>query len=255
MKRIWFGLIAAAALTGCSDALLQSAKSAIESSQAPTNAQMIEGLKTALNDGAAGAAAALASEGGFSKSTIYKIFLPSEADAIVKNAKLVPGGEKLIDETIARINASAESAAKEAAPIFSKAIADMTIADAVGILKGGENAATNYLREKTSGDLKIAFAPKMNAALGEPIVAGVSAQKSWDTLKSGYNVVAGSIVGKAAKLAPVQTSINDFVLDKALFALFSETAKAEAKVRADPLGSSKAIVQKVFEYAKNSLNK
>ncbi|MDR0665589.1 MAG: DUF4197 domain-containing protein [Helicobacteraceae bacterium] len=255
MKSVWLCAIAAVFFAGCGKPFLENVANAIESRRAPSETQMIKALKTALNDGAANAASELAKEGGFSKSPIYKIFLPPEADAIVNNAKLIPGGEKLIDDAIARINAAAESAAKDAAPIFAKAIADMTIADAIGILKGGDDAATNYLRAQTSGELKAAFAPKINAALAKPIIAGVSAQKSWDTLTNGYNRAASSIAGKLAKLEPIKTSINDFVLDKALFALFSETASAEAKLRADPLGAIDATVRSVFEYAKNSLNK
>ncbi|MDR3347111.1 MAG: DUF4197 domain-containing protein, partial [Helicobacteraceae bacterium] len=139
-------------------------------------------------------------------------------------------------------------------PIFAEAIANMTIADAIGILKGGENAATNYLRQKTSGALKAAFAPKISAALDQRLIAGISAQTSWDALVGGYNKAANSLAGKIAKLEPIRTSLNDHVLDKALFALFSETANAEAKIRANPLGAADATVRKVFEYAKNSLN-
>ncbi|MDR2033374.1 MAG: DUF4197 domain-containing protein [Helicobacteraceae bacterium] len=255
MRLIALCLIAAL-LIGCNNqGLLQTARDTIENKRAPTNAQMIEALKTALNDGAADAALTLSAEGGFNKSSLYKIFLPPEADTIVKNVKLIPNGAKLIDDAVLRINSAAEEAAKEATPIFAKAISDMTIADAVGILKGEQNAATRYLQEKTSGALKTAFAPKINAALAKPLIAGVSAQNSWDTLTGGFNKVANSLAGKAVKLEPVKTSINDYVLDKALFALFNEVGKTEAQIRANPLASSKAIVQKVFDYAKNALNK
>ncbi|MDR2638734.1 MAG: DUF4197 domain-containing protein [Helicobacteraceae bacterium] len=254
--RLFLVCAAAAILIGCGGKFADVAKYAGNfGEKAPSEAQMIEALKTALTDGAADAAAKLSQSGGYDKSALYRIPLPPEADTIVKNAKLISGGERLIDDTITRINAAAETAAKEAAPIFAKAIADMTITDAIGILKGGDSAATDYLRRQTSGALKAAFAPKLDAALAKPIVAGVSAQTAWNTLTSGYNKAANSIAGKLAKLEPVKTSINDYALDKALAALFNEAAIAEAKVRADPLSSGKAIVQKVFEYAKNTLNK
>ncbi|MDR2153136.1 MAG: DUF4197 domain-containing protein, partial [Helicobacteraceae bacterium] len=253
MKLVWLCLVAAVLLAGCGAATLKNAASAIEIKRAPSDAQMNEALKTALRDGATNAANQLAKEGGFGKSSIYKIYLPTEAEAIAQNVKLIPGGQKLIDDAITRINAAAESAAKEASPIFAETIANMTIADAIGILKGGENAATNYLRQKTSGALKTAFAPKISAALDRRLVAGVSARTSWDALVGGYNKAANSLAGKIAKLEPIRTSLNDHVLDKALFALFSETANAEAKIRANPLGAADATVRKVFEYAKNSL--
>ncbi|MDR2905717.1 MAG: DUF4197 domain-containing protein [Helicobacteraceae bacterium] len=244
-------ILGAILLSGCKAATQEKAKSALEKAQnlAPSEAQMIEALKVALTDGAEGAAASLAKSGGFTKSA-YKIPLPSEAAAIEKNIKLVPGGEKLAADTTERINLAAEAAATKAAPIFAKAIKDMSVKDAAGILRGGDNAATEYLRAKTGGDLRAAFKPEIKSALNAPIALGVSAQSSWDTLTNAYNTTANSIVGKAAKLTPVKTSLEDFALDKALDAMFSEVAKSEAEVRADPLSSAKSVVRNVFSYAK-----
>ena len=260
MKLIKFiGLIGAAALVlgvgGCSGSLEQLAAKLPQKSAAPTNAEMITGLKEALNSGAAAASGTLSKSGGFSKSDAYKIFLPPEADAIVKNVKYIPGGQKLISDTVERINVSAEQAAQKATPIFAQAISQMSITDAVGILRGGDHAATNYLQTKTSAQLKTAFAPDVAEALNKPIVAGISAENSWNTLTSSYNKAANSVAGKLAKLTPVQTSLDDYVLDKTTDALFSEVAKEEAKIRAQPLTAATDIVKKVFGYAKETLNK
>ena len=78
----------------------------------------------------------------------------------------------------------------------------MTIGDAFGILFGGQNAATNYLREKTYTDLQAAFAPKVRVSLGKPLVGDVSTTKSWNALTSAYNQVAATPVGVVANLKP-----------------------------------------------------
>lgn len=72
----------------------------------------------------------------------------------------IPGGEKLVEDVILRINRAAESAAKEVAPIFVNSVTQMTISDAFGILNGADNAATNYLRSTTYNELYALYKPE-----------------------------------------------------------------------------------------------
>jgi hypothetical protein len=156
----------------------------------------------------------------------------------------------MVNDVTARINLAAERAAGKAVPIFTSAITSMTVSDAMGILKGSDRAATDYLNRTTGTALKNAFKPELDSALQTPIIGTVSAESSWNTLVSAYNTVANSIVGKLNSMQPVNTSLNDYVLDKALFALFNEVGKAEQSIRADPMAFASDIVQKVFGFAK-----
>jgi hypothetical protein len=247
MKSILFSCLIAVLFAGCKAEL----QTLLEQSAKPTNAEMIGGLKEALKTGAIGASEKLGKTGGFSASEIYRIALPKEAEPITKNIALVPGGQKLLNDAITRINRAAERASGKAAPIFTEAISQMSIADAAGILKGRSGTATEYLDQKTRAKLKAAFAPDIKEALNERLIAGASAKESWDTLANGYNKAANSLAGKAAKLSPVQTDLEDYVLDKALSAIFSEIAVKEKEIRENPLQSASDLVRKVFAYAKN----
>jgi hypothetical protein len=90
----------------------------------------------------------------------------------------------------------------------------------------------------------------MNKALNEPIIAGISAQRSWDTLVTNYNTVANSVVGKLGNMQPVTTNMSDFVLDKALTAVFTQMADKEKDIRVNPVRFLSDISTKVFEWAK-----
>ncbi|MDR1868437.1 MAG: DUF4197 domain-containing protein [Treponema sp.] len=216
----------------------------------PTNEQMISSLKEALKKGAENAGGELSLSGAFYNNVARRIPLPPEAQIIVDNISRIPGGQQQIDSLILRINTAAENAAKKIAPIFGEAITSMTISDAVNILKGSNTAATEYLERTTTVPLKNAFRPELNAALSEPIVAGISAQQAWNTLVTNYNAVANSTVGRIAGLKSVNADINEFVLDKALTAVFSQMAEVEKNIRADPIQYLSDLGTKVYNWAR-----
>ena len=153
--------------------------------------------------------------------------MPAEANQVIENIKLIPGGEELVNKAILSLNRSAEDAVKEATPIFKNAIRNMSIADAGKILFGPDSAATAYLRQTTYRELKTAFAPKVRASLDKPLVAGVSTNETWNTLSDAYNKVANTMVAKIAGLKPVNISLEDYATQKALDALFVKVAEGE----------------------------
>ena len=113
-----------------------------------TNAENISGLKSSLNIGIEQAVSSLGVQDGFYKNAALKLLLPKEAQSIVDNIKMIPGGQALVDKAVLSLNRSAEDAVKEATPIFKNAILNMSLTDGVGILFGGNNAATEFLRKK-----------------------------------------------------------------------------------------------------------
>lgn len=220
-------------------------KSKITSSPV-SNAEIIDGLKSSLNIGIDKAVGKLGVENGFYNDAVLKLLLPPEAKPITNNIKLVPGGQDLVNKTILSLNRTAEDAVKEATPIFKNAILRMSIQDAVGILYGKENAATEYLRQNTYSQLKAAFAPKVKTSLNKPLVANVSTNQTWNLLCSGYNGVAGSTAGRLSRMKPVNINIEDYVTEKALDALFIKVAAEEKAIRTDPVARISALLQKVF---------
>jgi len=105
------------------------------------------GLKEALSIGVQKGSAQLSAVNGFFGDAAVKILMPQEAVKAEKTLRNM-GLDKQVDEAILSMNRAAEDAAKSAAPIFVNAIKQMSIQDAAGILKGGDSAATKYLRAK-----------------------------------------------------------------------------------------------------------
>jgi len=216
----------------------------------PNNEQMTSALKEALQKGAENAGAELSITGAFTNNLSRKIPLPPDAQPIIKNVSKIPGGQKQIDDLIIRINTAAEVASKSVAQIFVKAITSMTITDAVNILKGSNTGATEYLERTTTEPLKNAFRPELNKALSQPIIAGISAQQAWETLVKNYNTVANSPAGKLSSMQPVNSDLNEFVLEKALTAVFVEMAGMEKDIRANPAKFLSTVSASVFNWAK-----
>ena len=211
-----------------------------------TNAENISGLKSSLDVGIEKAVGLLSVENAFYGNEALKILLPAEANQIIENIKLIPGGEDLVNRAVLSLNRSAEDAVKEATPIFKNAIRNMSITDAGNILFGSDSAATAYLRQATYQELKTAFAPKVRASLDKPLVAGVSTNETWNTLSDAYNKVANTMVAKIAGLKPVNISLEEYATQKALDALFVKVAEEEKAIRTDPVARVNDILKRVF---------
>lgn len=230
--------------TGCAELtqILQTASTV----QELTEADVISGLKEALIVGAKNAAGRLSSEGGYYSDLAVKIPLPDEAKVIIENVSKIPGGEKLLEDVVLSINRAAEDAAKEVAPIFVNSVTQMTVTDAFGILKGADNAATQYLVKTTYNELYNLYRPKISISTNKDIVAGISAQESWTTLTGKWNTVANSIAGRLAGFKPVTTNLDDFLTKKALDGMFLKVEGEELKIRKVVSARVTPILQKVF---------
>ena len=250
MKRLILPVILSLTITSC--AQLQQVANQLSTSipatsaKTVTNSENISGLKNSLNVGIEQAVANLGVENGFYKNAAVKLLLPSEAQSIIDNAKLIPGGQALVDKAVLSLNRSAEDAVKEATPIFKTAITNMSITDAMGILFGNNNAATEYLRKSTYLQLKAAFAPKVKASLDKPLVANASTTATWNTLTSGYNKVAKSMAGSIAGMKTVNVDLQNYVTEKALDALFTKVAAEELSIRTNPTARVNDLLKKVF---------
>ncbi len=220
----------------------------------PSESEITEGLKKALDIGNEAAVGILNKKDGFYKDEAVKMLLPPEAKIIYDkkdNQYLkLAGVDKLIDDVILSMNRSAEDATSEALPIFKSAITDMTVVDGLSILQGTETAATEYLKSKTYMQLKDAFAPKIDESLDKVLVGDISTNKIWTSLTTKYNEVANSIPGQLAGLKPVDTQLSNFVTEKALDAMFLKVSEEEKKIRENPYQWAEAIITKVFGWVK-----
>ena len=232
-------------LTGCAE-LAQIAQQTLSENQPLTQTEIITGLKEALITGTGKSAEILGATDGYYKDNLVKILLPPEADVIVKNISKIPGGDKLVEDVLLNINRAAEDAVSEAKPIFVNSIKSMTITDAVGILRGEDNAATQYLHKTTYNQLAALYQPKIKASIDKKLVGNVSTTQSWNLLTGNWNNLANSVAGKVAGLKPVNVNLEEYLTQKALDGLFLKITEQEKLIRKDPAARINDILKRVF---------
>lgn len=202
-----------------------------------TNTEIVSGLKQALEIGAKNATGKLSVTNGFFGNALVKVMMPPEA-AKVENTLRQVGLGAYVDKAILAMNRAAEDAAVQAQPIFINAITGMTVQDAIGILKGNNDAATQYLKGKTSAQLTAAFKPVISASLDK-----VNATKYWAEVFEVYNNLPTTF-------NKVNPDLASYVTDRALNGVFLYIAEEEGKIRNNPAARVTDILKKVFSYGK-----
>lgn len=272
MKKICLAVVSIVLFASCED-IFGGGDGALSTSD------IVQGLKTALNVGTDSSTAILSASNGYYGDALVKIPLPKEAMEIMERTDFIRKYSKTaadviddkMDDLILAINRSAEDAAKEAAPIFSTAITNLSIVDGLRILNGevpdgdGELksstgfdslAATTYLKMQTYDALVSAYAPKMDNALEKKIVGNASAVSLWNDITSNYNGfvsqygtlarAAAKVAGKDIAFKEVNTDIGEFVTQKALDGLFLKVGDQEKAIRKNPFQWASDILRKVF---------
>lgn len=179
MKKLIFILTISVCICSCE--ILYDVVNAAGETGDPSEAEVAQGLKQALEQGTAKGTDELSKVNGYFSNLQIKIPFPPEAKKIEDNLRAL-GLNKMCDDVILSLNRAAENAAKEARPIIVNAIKAMTIGDAFKILFGSDTSATNYLRTHTTADLKSKFKPVIETSLDK-----VDATKYWDDAVSYYN--------------------------------------------------------------------
>ncbi len=243
-KKFLLFVLLTALLTGC-DQLSEIFKG-IDGQRPLTEAEVIRGLRQALTIGADSAATRLAVRDGYYLDNAVRINLPPEASVITENLSYIPGGSALVEDVVLRINRAAEDAAREAAPIFARAVSQMTIQDGFAILRGDDDAATQYLKNNTYTALYQLYQPKIRASAETPIVGNISTIDAWNTLTGRWNTVANSAVGRLGGLETVDVELDAYLTERALDGLFLKLAEQEQKIRHDPVARVTDLLRRVF---------
>jgi len=215
---------------------LGSAANAVASKTGTSNVTQSEAgnaIKEALAKGVANGIANLNKTDGFFGNEIYKMLLPPDAVKLGNTLRSLGMGAQ-VDQAILTINRSAEKAVGYAAPIFVDAIKEMSITDALKLIQGGNNAATEYFKGKTTDKLKAAFSPVVKGSLDS-----TNATKYYGNIVNTYNKLP-TTMNKA------NPDLQDYVTDKAVTALFDQIAKEEANIRANPAARTSDLLKKVF---------
>jgi hypothetical protein len=228
MKKIIVLFALVASITGCE--VLKQIE--MPTQQPLTTTDIIAGLKQALEIGTNNSVGFLGKTDGFYGNPLFKIPFPEEAKVVEEKLRDL-GMHRLVDDFIRTMNRGAENAVKLAAPIFVDAIKEMTFEDARNILRGPDDAATSYFREKTSSRLAVLFKPEVQTALEK-----VDATRYWGDITTTYN--------KIPFVRKVETDLAKYVTEKTMNALFTKVAEEEKLIRTDPAARVTDLLKKVF---------
>lgn len=200
-----------------------------------TNADVVSGLKEALTKGAEHSVDIASVTDGFWKNDRLRIPFPPEAEKMKSTLNNL-GMSEQVDKFELTLNRAAEAATKEAVPVFVNAIKGMSVSDGFTILKGGDHAATNFLKDKTTAELTTMFRPIVEKATQQ-----VALTSYWTPLAGAYNKASLFTGGKA-----VDPDLDAYVTQKAIDGLFILVADEEQKIRKDPMARTTDLLKKVF---------
>ena len=198
----------------------------------PGDAKIGSGLKEALQIGTENAVKLTGKTDGYFKNQAIKILMPEKLRTVEKGLRTVGYGPQL-DEFVLSMNRSAEKAAPAAKQIFWDAIGEMTFDDARKILNGGDTAATDYFKAKTTNKLTAAFRPTVEKTMNE-----YSVTRQYKELVGRY---------QAIPLVKSETfDIDSYVVRKSLDGLFFMVGQEEHKIRTNPTARVTDLLKEVF---------
>ncbi|MDQ3395326.1 MAG: DUF4197 domain-containing protein [Bacteroidota bacterium] len=191
-----------------------------------------EGIKEALIKGVSNGVQQVNKTDGYFKNPKIKIPFPPDAQNAEAKLRSIGFGEK-VDEAILALNRAAEDAAHEAKPIFMEAIKALTINDALNLVRGEKDAATQYLQKNTTQSLTDKFKPIIGSSLEK-----VNATKYWESIMSTHN--------KIPLVQKVNPDLEAFVTERAIMGLFTMVAQEELEIRNNPGARTSETLKKVF---------
>lgn len=227
-----FGAAVPAFAQSAADILRQVA-AARPAAGALSNADAEGGLREALTNGAVNAVLRVGKLDGYWRDVAIQIPLPGllgDAQRLLKPL----GQSRLLDDLQLRMNRAAETAAPKARDLFVAAVRGMTVQDALGIVRGGETAGTEYLRGRTQDQLKSEFRPIVANALD-----GAGAVRVFDQAVRRHG--AQGLVGSSPRDALI-----DFATSKALDGLFHYVGQEERDIRTNPVKRTTDLLRRVF---------
>jgi hypothetical protein len=198
-----------------------------------TDAEANNGLKEALTQSINRSIEQASATDGFNANTDIRIPFPPEAELVVATMRKLRLGA-LVDNFEVALNRSAESAAKEAAPIFLGAVQNISFQDALGLATSKEDdAATTFLYGKTADQLKTAFQPIIQQSLEQ-----TGATKLYAEMVNRYN--------KLPLVTKLEPHLTPYASQKTVDGLFTLVAAEEAKIRANPAARGSELLKRVF---------
>ncbi len=228
MKTAFAILAASLFLAACTASLPQIADTVSQ----PTQADRVQAIKQALELGSTRAAELLSRTGGYSQSDLYRIELPEDLQPVTRRLRQVGLGGQL-DRVDSLMNQAAEQAAAEARTVFVDTVREMTVADALGIVRGHDTAATDYFRQNTETVLRRRYLPIVQHHLQQ-----LGFYNEYRSFLTAYEQLPLS--------NKPDLDLEEHVLQQSLNGLFHRLSVEERLIREDPLGRGSRLIERVF---------
>lgn len=205
-----------------------------------SESQISAGLKEALSVGAERAVSLLGREGGFLNDSSVRIPLPGVLGSAAKGLRAVGQGH-YVDAFETTVNRAAEEAIPQTLDIVKDTVRTMTLEDVRGILSGGDDAATQFLRERAGGSLREAILPIVSRATDS-----AGATSAYKSLKTQADGTLGGFGGLGGLIDTGSLDLDAYVTDKTLDGLFLKLAAEEKAIRQDPVARTTDLLKTVF---------
>jgi Protein of unknown function (DUF4197) len=189
---------------------------------------MVEALKRLLTLSGQRAFAKLTAPGGFWDSEVARFDLPEMFSGNAGGLKGLLTSTVFKNQLQKQLNIVAEKGAERAAPIMLEAARNISIPDAIGLVRGGPTAATSWLRSQ------------MGPALINAMIPGLS-----DALR----VSSDPVLGQAIKaLSGVDLgSVAQSIANRADNSIWNQIGAEETAIRADPQSTNDPLLIGVFK--------
>ncbi len=197
-----------------------------------SEAKIGNGLKEALKVATQNTVNLTGQKDGYFSNQAIKILMPKKLGRLEKPLRMVGYGPQ-VDEFVLSMNRAAERAAPSAKKIFGDAVAQMTFDDAKKVLNGGDTAATDYFKGKTTDKLTAAFRPVVEKSMNE-----VGVTRKYKEMVGRYDAIPFS---KDIAFDPDQ-----YVVEKAMDGLFYVLGQEEKKIRSNPAARVNDLLKEVF---------
>lgn len=225
-----FAFSAAVAQAGFFDNILKGLGGT--ASQGPDDSTVVSGLKEALSVGTKNAVSSVSQTDGYFSNEMIKILMPENIQKVADVLGKI-GYQKEVDEFVMSMNRAAEKAAPQATAFFVDAIKQMNFDDARKILNGGDTAATDFFKTKTSKKIYEAFKPIISTSMND-----VGVTRSYKQMMGRYESLP--FMDKQS------LDLDHYVTNKSLDGLFYMVGQEEKKIRTNPAARVTDLLKIVF---------
>jgi len=171
----------------------------------------------------------LLQENGFFQDELARVQLPPQlgGSGVTNALAAILGSNAVQGQLLRLVNSAARTAAENAAPVVYDSIRNMSITDAMALVRGGPTAATNYLQSSIGNRIVDILFPGVGNALR--------------TLDNGLvNRAIGAATG--INFAGLQQNISE----QAANGIWRAIGREEAAIRANPRSVNDPVISGVF---------